>query len=376
MSTAAAPAPTLADDLRGSWSREAARAQIHFVSGKGGTGKTTVAAALALSLASEGNRVLLVEVEERQGISRLFDRAPLPYKEVLLASPEGGGEVHALAIHTESAMLEYMSMFYRLGTLGRAMRATGAIEFATSIAPGIKDVILTGKIKETATRDGKKGEVTYDAIVVDSPPTGRIHRFVDVTTAMAGIAKGGPIHSQASEVARLLHSTRAVVHLVTLLESLPVQETLDAVADIESVGVQVGHVIVNRAAPRLVEPEALDRFAAEGPDPRQLAAGLTEAGLVPAPAAGTADDADAADAAESHAGEGHALAEGLIVEAMEHARVAQGQIAASGTLAASGQDTLVLPHLTGGIDTSSLFELAALLTEQGVTHSSKGRAAK
>ncbi|HJE90961.1 MAG TPA: AAA family ATPase [Dietzia timorensis] len=359
MSHEAASAPTLADDLRGRFSAASAAAQIHFVSGKGGTGKTTVAAALALSLASEGNRVLLVEVEERQGIARLFDRGPLPYKEVHLASPEGGGEVHALAIETEAAMLEYMAMFYRLGTLGKAMRATGAIEFATSIAPGIKDVILTGKIKETATRDEAKGEDTYDAIVVDSPPTGRIHRFLDVTVAMAGLARGGPIHAQANDVARLLHSRRTVVHLVTLLESLPVQETLDAIAEIESVGISVGHVIVNRANPKFVEPEDLPRFAADGPDPRQLADGLSTAGIVSGTSAEYSEDE-------------RALVEGLIVESMEHARVAQGQIAAAESLSEAGAKTLVLPHLPGGIDTSSLFELAAVLNDQGVTRSREG----
>ncbi|WP_333618327.1 ArsA family ATPase [Dietzia sp.] len=368
MSSAAAPAPTLADDLRGKWSPSAANAHIHFVSGKGGTGKSTVAASLAIALAEEGHRVLLAEVEERQGIARLFDREPLPYKETHLASLEGGGEIHGLAIDAEAAMLEYMAIFYKLGTLGRAMRATGALEFATSIAPGIKDVILTGKIKEVATRDKGKREVAYDAIVVDSPPTGRIHRFLDVTSAMAGIARGGPIHSQARGVSELLHSDRAVVHLVTLLESLPVQETLDAISDIESVGIPVGHVIVNRAAPRLVPGDSLGRFAAEGPDPKQLAAGLLETGIT--------ENGTGKDTGETPTEPDPALVEGLIVESMEYGRVAEGQLAAATTLADSPADTLVLPHLGGGIDTCSLFELASALTEQGVALSPKGRFAR
>src|ERR1700752_4838944 len=155
------------------------KARLHFVTGKGGTGKSTVAAALALTLAAGGRKVLLVEVEGRQGIAQLFDVPPLPYQELKIASAEQGGQVNALAIDIEAAFLEYLDMFYNLGIAGRAMRRIGAIEFATTIAPGLRDVLLTGKIKEAVVRlnKGAKNPV-YDAIVVDAPPTGRIARFL------------------------------------------------------------------------------------------------------------------------------------------------------------------------------------------------------
>src|SRR5689334_7328590 len=155
------------------WPARLSKARLHFVTGKGGTGKSTIAAALALTLASGGRKVLLVEVEGRQGIAQLFDVPPLPYKEVKIATAERGGEVNALAIDIEAAFLEYLEMFYNLGLAGRAMRRIGAVEFATTIAPGLRDVLLTGKIKEAVRTDrGKLG--VYDAVVVDSPPTGRI----------------------------------------------------------------------------------------------------------------------------------------------------------------------------------------------------------
>src|SRR2546429_6699520 len=128
------------------------RCRLHIVTGKGGTGKTTVAAALALALAEGGGRVLLVEVEGRQGIAQLFDTAPLPYEERSIAIAPGGGEVFALAIDPEQALLEYLDMFYKLGRAGKALKRFGAIDFATTVAPGMRDVLLTGKACEAVRR--------------------------------------------------------------------------------------------------------------------------------------------------------------------------------------------------------------------------------
>ncbi len=237
------------------WPSRLSKARLHFVTGKGGTGKSTVAAALALTLAAGGRKVLLVEVEGRQGIAQLFDVPPLPYQELKIATAERGGQVNALAIDIEAAFLEYLDMFYNLGIAGRAMRRIGAIEFATTIAPGLRDVLLTGKIKESVVRLNKGNKTpVYDAIVVDAPPTGRIARFLDVTKAVSDLAKGGPVHSQAEGVVKLLHSDQTAIHLVTLLEALPVQETMEAIEELAELDLPIGSVIVNRNIPAFLEP--------------------------------------------------------------------------------------------------------------------------
>ncbi len=226
------------------------RVELHVVTGKGGTGKSTVAAALALALASTGKNVLLCEVEGRQGIAQMFDVPQLPYEERRiargLAGPRGrAGNVFALHIDAESALLEYLSMYYRLGRAGRALDRFGVIDFATTIAPGVRDVLLTGKVFEATRRNRRKGSssrtgVEYDAVVLDAPPTGRITQFLNVNEELAGVAKVGPIKTQADTVMTLFRSPRTAVHLVTVLEEMPVQETADGIAALREARLPVG----------------------------------------------------------------------------------------------------------------------------------------
>ena len=127
-------------------------ARLHVVTGTGGTGKTTVAAALALALAAQGRRVLLAEVEGRQGISQTFDVPPLGDDEVRLITDPSGGELWGLSVDAKAALLEYLQTFYKLGRAGSALEKVGAIDFATTIAPGVRDVLLIGKVYEAAGR--------------------------------------------------------------------------------------------------------------------------------------------------------------------------------------------------------------------------------
>jgi anion-transporting ArsA/GET3 family ATPase len=329
------------DTLRGDSDWEGVR--LHVVTGKGGTGKTTVAAALALALARDGRRTLLVEVENRQGIAQLFDVPPLPYGERKVAVGPGGGDVLALAVDAEEALLEYLDMFYKLGRAGRGLRRIGAIDFATTIAPGMRDVLLTGKVYE-AVRRKNDGRPVYDAVVLDAPPTGRITRFLGVNAEVAGLAKVGPIRGQADSIMAWLTSPQTAVHVVTLLEEMPVQETADAAAELTAAGLPLGGVVVNAVRAPLLKAAELTA-AAKGRLPRdEVVAGLGAAGM-------TVRDPGV---------------DALLVEAAEHAERLSLEKAQRRTLKTLGRPTYELPLLADGVDLGGLYELAERLCAQGM----------
>ena len=320
------------------------RVRLHVVSGKGGTGKTTVAAALALALARGGKKVLLLEVEGRQGFAQLFDTAPLPYRETKIAVAEDGGVVYALPVDAEAALLEYLEMFYGIKRGGYALRKLGAIDFATTIAPGLRDVLLTGKASEAVKRGEKVGRPAYDAVVLDAPPTGRITRFLNVNTEIAGLAKVGPIRSQADSVMGVIRSARTAVHLVTLLEEMPVQETLDGVRELHEAGLPLGAIVINQVRRSELDESELAMAAARTLPEPELRAGLQAAAIEPTAATINALEDEAAD----------------------HAARVELQNAERQRLFDSGQPIMELPLLPGGIDLAALYALAERLHEQGL----------
>ena len=353
-----APPPARADGFAG--------VRLHIVTGKGGTGKTTVAAALAVALANQGKRVLLAEVEGRQGISQTFDVPPLPTTETRVAGGANGGEVVGLAVDAKAALLEYLQLFYKLGRAGGVLEKFGAIDFATTIAPGVRDLLLIGRIYEASRRrlDNKhlRGsapeDLAYDAIVLDAPPTGRIPRFLSVGEEVADLARMGPIHSQAGSITEVLHSGATRVHVVTLLEEMPVQETIDAVAELREMGMPVGAVVINQV-------RAWEEFeVAADLDENDRATGFT----IHRPA--LADPLSPTELAEDLRSVGLDLptgtAEALLAQVRDHTERVDLEVEQLAVLKDLGQPLVSVPFLVDGVDLNAVTEIAQILTSEGM----------
>jgi anion-transporting ArsA/GET3 family ATPase len=226
----------------------------------------------------------------------------------------------------------------------------GAIDFATTIAPGVRDVLLTGKVYEAVRRrrdhraKGPGAAPAYDAVVLDAPPTGRVARFLNVNHEVADLARVGPIRSQADSITALLKSPQTVVHVVTLLEEMPVQETVDAIAELRAVGMPIGGVVVNQVREEILTLDVLDLAARDAISREDVAADLNRVHL-------RATDA---------------LVDGLLLEARDHAERVGLERDEAKVVAGLGRPTYRLPSLSEGVDANGIREMAELLMAQGM----------
>ena len=217
-----------------------AESRVVIVAGKGGVGKTTVAAALAAMAAEAGLSALLVELEGKPGLHRAFGgQDPLDYEESQLLGDEGSG-VRARRITPDDALLEYLAD-HGLRRISKRLVSSGVIDVVSTAIPGIKDVLVLGKVKQL------ERQPAADLIVVDAPATGHAVTFLTSASGLLDAARSGPVRVQAADVLEMLGDpTRCRVLLVTLPEEMPVSETIEAAYQLEDrAGIQLGPVVVN-----------------------------------------------------------------------------------------------------------------------------------
>ena len=179
-------------------------AHVAIVAGKGGVGKTTVTAVLARAAADRGLRVLVVELDGKPTLASLV-----------------GDDIPCLALNPPAALAEYLDT-HGLGRIAKRLASSGVIEVVATAAPGIDDIVVLGKIKQLE----RSGD--YDVIVVDGPAAGHATTFLMAPANLLKLVRGGPIRSQATEVAELLSDPqRSQVILVTLPETTPVNEAIE-----------------------------------------------------------------------------------------------------------------------------------------------------
>jgi anion-transporting ArsA/GET3 family ATPase len=210
-------------------------------------GKTTVTAALARMAADQGLDTLIIDVDGKSGLAALFERPPLSYEDAILLPRGGaGGEVRGRTLTPDDALLEYLDE-HGMRRVSKRLVSSGALDVVSTAVPGIKDILILGKVKQLEQRD------IADLIVLDAPAAGHAITFLLAARALLDTVKVGPINTQAQEVVELLADPkRAQVMLVTLPEETPVNELVETAFHLEDrVGVSLGPVVVNGLYPEL-----------------------------------------------------------------------------------------------------------------------------
>jgi anion-transporting ArsA/GET3 family ATPase len=215
--------------------------KVVIVAGKGGVGKTTVAATLAVVAARVGMDVVIVEVEGKSGLSAMFDRPPLGYDEMQLAP-----RIRGRTLTPEDAMLEYLDT-HGLRRVSKRLVKSGASEIIATAVPGLKDVLVLGKVKSIEKHGGQ------DLVIVDGPAAGHAITFLTSAAGLLDAIRVGPVRRQAADVMDLLSDpARCRTMLVTLAEETPVNEMVETAFALEDrVGVSLTPIVVNGLYPGL-----------------------------------------------------------------------------------------------------------------------------
>lgn len=224
-----------------------AASRLLIVAGKGGVGKTVVTAALARAASMVGRSALVVEVEGKSGLPRMFGQADhgegsLTYEEQVLhkGGGDGSADVVARTITPDHALLEYLED-HGLSRISKRLVSSGALDIVATAAPGIRDILVLGKVKQL------QRAAAADVIVLDTPAAGHAITFLRSAKGLLDAVKVGPINTQARDVLDLLTDhERCQVLLVTLPEETPVNELVETAFSLEDqVGVGLGPAVVN-----------------------------------------------------------------------------------------------------------------------------------
>jgi anion-transporting ArsA/GET3 family ATPase len=251
--------------------------KILIVSGKGGVGKTTVAAALALVAARAGRRVCVAEMDYKGTLARILGGGDMSYDPREITSGVWG-----VNVVPEDALREYLDVQYHMKRLSKVFTNTQFVDYITTAAPGLKDILVLGKIWYLEQGQSSGAPVQFDTIIVDAPAAGHMLTFLSAPMGLSDAVRLGPVKRQADWLVQMLRDPkRCRVHLVTLAEEMPVTETLETAEALHSrIGIDPGALVANGVYSQLfsaADRREIERMKDDGSD--ELTQAASEAGI-------------------------------------------------------------------------------------------------
>src|SRR5947209_2038054 len=199
------------------------RRRVIFVAGKGGTGKSTIAAALALLAARAGKRVLAVDVDAKGDLAAALGSGPVGFTPQVVQRG-----IAALALHAEESFQEYLRLYFKVPRVARLTPLSRIFDFIATGVPGPRDMLVVGKIAYEERRREANGQPPWDIIVVDAAASGHVVSHLAAARAMLSLVRSGAIRSQVEWIDELVRDdARSTVVLCALPEEMPVVEAIE-----------------------------------------------------------------------------------------------------------------------------------------------------
>ncbi len=221
-----------------------------MVSGKGGVGKSTICAALAMSASRLGKRVLVVEMDDKERVSRLFGCPEVGYEGAFVHD-----NIYARNLQPMNAMDEFVGIQIRSKRMARQILGSPIYRYFVAAAPGLKEFVTLGKIMLLEAEEDRSGRPKYDIIIVDAPASGHGVAFLRVPFAAAETVKVGWVKKQADGIIALMTDpAKTMLNIVTLPEEMPVNETVETCQNVrELLGIPIGYIIINSVFPQVLK---------------------------------------------------------------------------------------------------------------------------
>ncbi len=214
------------------------------VAGKGGVGRTTVSAALALAASRAGLRVLLCQTKAKERLSQLFGASSIGHAVVQIRE-----RLWAVNMTPHAALREYGAMVLRSDFIAKQVLENRVTRAFLHAIPGVEDYAMLGKAWYHTTEE-EHGRPKYDVVFLDAPATGHVLTLLGIPDAILAAVPDGPLTKSARATHQLLRDPRRTAFVVvTLAEELPVNEAVELAQRAGALGLPLGPVVVNALYP-------------------------------------------------------------------------------------------------------------------------------